>query len=132
MKDTVFKCLICGKEEFYDQFQSREVGGDRRAFEYRVIDDYSSNKFSFICPSGRVCIYPSLVVVFCRDCFNHLKTQRESIFLSDRYILNSIQQRININGIILKQHTELIQSYREQIKVKRLLKQKKHESIKAS
>lgn len=58
------------------------------------------------------------------------KTHREN--LTDRYLIQNIKRTIKIPPEIIKEHPELIDNYRMQIKVKRLLKNKKDENSKTS
>lgn len=46
--------------------------------------------------------------------------------LSDSYVIHAIRKVFNIKHATLHQHPDLIKSYRQQIKNKRLLKTKKH------
>ncbi len=46
--------------------------------------------------------------------------------LSNWYVCNNIRARTGLSLKTIREHPELIESYREQIKLKRLLKQKKH------
>lgn len=52
--------------------------------------------------------------------------------LTNDYLLNCIKRTYDLSREVLKQHPDLIESYRLQIKIKRLLKQKRHENIKTS
>jgi hypothetical protein len=50
--------------------------------------------------------------------------------LTNDYILNTLKQSTGLSRQVLKQYPELIDSYKLQIKVKRLIKNRKNESIK--
>lgn len=52
--------------------------------------------------------------------------------LLDSYIIARIKNEFKMEHKIIKENPELIENYRQQIKVKRLLKQKKHENAEAS
>jgi hypothetical protein len=52
--------------------------------------------------------------------------------LKDTYMINIMMAVLNLSRKTLYQHPELIENYRQQIKVKRLLKQKKHENFETS
>jgi hypothetical protein len=52
--------------------------------------------------------------------------------LTDTYIVQNIHYAYGLDYKTIRQHPELIESYRQQIKIKRLLKQKKDENIKTS
>jgi hypothetical protein len=61
-----------------------------------------------------------------------LRSRKQVDGLIDNYIIQIIVRNYKISQDIVKQHPELIENWRQQIKIKRLLKQKKHEDIKAS
>jgi hypothetical protein len=52
---------------------------------------------------------------------------RRISLLSDGYIANNIRQTINLSTLTIKQNPDLIENYRQQIKVKRLIKSKKND-----
>jgi len=52
--------------------------------------------------------------------------------LPDRYVINCIRNRIKISPATLRNYPELIEEWRQQIKVKRLLKSKKDENTETS
>jgi hypothetical protein len=52
--------------------------------------------------------------------------------LKDIYVIRGIHSFTGMKFKIIRQHPELIESWRQQIKVKRLLKQKKNENISTS
>jgi hypothetical protein len=58
---------------------------------------------------------------------NHNKSNRKAIVeLRKHYIINQIQQSTGLSREEIKKHPELIESMKQQIKLKRLLKQKKY------
>ena len=58
------------------------------------------------------------------------RRKKNSDKLTDRYVINIIRHVKKIKAKTIRQHPEFIENYRQQIKFKRLLKQKKDENTK--
>jgi hypothetical protein len=66
-----------------------------------------------------------------RECLRKSK-KRERDVLGNSYIIKRINQTTKLKRDTIKQNPDLIENWKQQIKVKRLLKQKKDENIKTS
>jgi len=60
--------------------------------------------------------------------YNKRYRQNKRSTIPDVYIRILLNRQYGLHAKILKQHPELIENYRQQIKIKRLLKQKKNEN----
>jgi len=64
------------------------------------------------------------------DRLAHTRSQRDE--LHDQYVCKVLYNVFGISTAMAKEHPELIESYREQIRIRRLLKSKKDENTKTS
>ena len=113
-------CHICKKEQDWYDWQSHKT---HLALEKKTIQDDLIHTDQY--DNKRK-------LIFCDDCWNKIVLAIPIIMLKDSYIIQNIMLRFKLKRKNIKAYPELIKSYREQIRIKRLLKSKKHENIKTS
>ena len=104
-----YKCIchICKKEMPQTQWAEKNQNFDGKIISN--INDYT-------------------LLVFCKSCWNQIRSQIHIIFLTDQYIQAHIITTIGIKSKTIKSNPTLIENYRIQLKFKRLLKTKKQEN----